>query len=148
MADMFDPEPCHYCGLPADCIDHVVPLVVVRALMELPDGTARLRARVLTVPACRQCNGIAGGSYFDTLAERAAYVKQRLRKKLASDLDCKDFTVDELDEFEPGLRGYVMNAMRRKIVAEQRLSWEPGQRSRASRRLSDVLADARRRFAA
>lgn len=138
-------SPCHYCGMLATCTDHVVPVVVVATLSALEDGDRRLKGRILTVPACHECNSLAAAHYFDTLAERVAYVKGRLRKRLRRDLECADFTLDELEEFSPALRGHVLEAMRRKEFARQRIAWEPGV-AEPGHTLSMVHTEARRRF--
>jgi hypothetical protein len=142
--ELYDSEPCYYCGLPASTIDHVVPIVIIKALLDLPDGLKRLKGRVLTVHACQQCNSIAGGRYFDTLSDRLDYVKKRLRQKLKKDLDCADHTDRDLMEMSEWLRDYCINGQERRRVALARLAHEP-KGSKQGRSVSQVIADARRR---
>ena len=82
MGEYDGPTPCYYCGLPATCIDHVVPLSLINSLEDADLLEIMLnRRRRLTVDACHECNALLGGRYFPLLSERVAYVKKRLAKR-------------------------------------------------------------------
>ena len=71
-------ERCVYCGYFADVRDHVVPWSFHKA-----SGARRTFSDVETVPACRECNGIASDNVFDSLEAKREYVQG---KKVFNDL--------------------------------------------------------------
>jgi hypothetical protein len=119
-------RPCYYCGLPAETQDHVIPKSLIEQYrLSDPVSVHALFAhgRTRVVPACTQCNSIAGARYHETLADRKAYVKQRLRSKYAKLLAMPDWTEEELAEVGPGLREYIHQGIETRKLIEQRLRW-------------------------
>ena len=79
-----DLTPCYYCGLPATSKDHAVPRALLRALADDPDALRHIMwNRRETVPCCRECNCLLGASVQNTLEERKAFLKERLRRRYA-----------------------------------------------------------------
>src|SRR4051812_16660893 len=68
---------CVYCGVRASTIDHFVPLSVVATLYSCLDV---IQGRVL-VPACSDCNSIAGNNMFRTIAAKRRFIQSRLIEK-------------------------------------------------------------------
>lgn len=114
---------CYYCGEPAESIDHVVPRAVLRTLRVLDDQEATdavlSRNRAMEVDCCGDCNSRLGSEYSQTLIERKALLKVRLRKKYVSLLGMPAWTDAELGRLSPELRGYVLNRwlLKERIMA-------------------------------
>ena len=67
---------CVYCGVRSTTKDHFAPVSVVSSLigLESPD-------RQYLIPACGECNCIAGSRMFVTVAAKRRYIQQRLSNK-------------------------------------------------------------------
>ena len=131
MSDWNDlPDPCYYCGLPADTIDHVVPQSILKAVHD--SGEEALysaiyeRGRRLTVPACRECNSLAGAKYHHTLAERLAYVQAGLRRRYQQTLSIPDWSDSELMQLSPMLRNRVISTIMARDLVRRRLGYHRG----------------------
>ena len=119
-------QPCYYCGMPATEIDHVVPQALLASIESIEDREFTnefLAHRRLTVPCCRECNARLSDSYQETLTERKAYVKQKLRMKYAKLLTMPDWTDAELAGLGPTLRLSVQHALAARRLVRQRLAW-------------------------
>jgi hypothetical protein len=68
---------CIYCSRLSDCEDHVLPVSVAKSLplFNWPMGI------LLIVPACKQCNSIAGARLFTRLSSKKLYIQAALRKR-------------------------------------------------------------------
>lgn len=64
---------CTYCGMPCATFDHFPPLKHAHAV-----GSGHI-----IVPACKECNDMAGDSFQETLEDRINYVKDKIYKKYA-----------------------------------------------------------------
>ena len=117
-------EPCYYCGLPGDQIEHVIPRVVLRSLNDFPELKARFtRGRKLIVPACRECNTLLGASLQKTLQERKAYLKERLRRRYKRLLAMPVWEEYELEEMGPHLRQNIEANIKKAELIRERLAW-------------------------
>ena len=105
---------CVYCGRRAATKDHLLPR---------PWSGDTQRSFVATVPACGTCNSILSDTLTVSITERRMLCHMRLRKKFAKVLRTKDFTPDELAEFEPSLREYICSEMDRKAEVRRMLAW-------------------------
>lgn len=116
---------CHYCGMPASSTDHVVPQSLLDSIKGEPELLRQLvsRRRTMTVPACLECNDLAGGTFQPTLAERTALVKSRLRKRYAAVLRTPDWSEAELKQLRPRLRKRVLTALETKLLIQERLAY-------------------------
>lgn len=117
-------EPCVYCGLPADSVDHVIPRAYVSQIRDtIAPLDKTLKAFGETVPACIQCNSILGASALFTMTERRSLVKERLRKKYKRLLAAPDWTHQELNDLDGTLRTHVIALQAAKDVVRARIRW-------------------------
>ena len=118
--------PCYYCGLPADSTDHVIPRAVIEQIETLgdPDVLAEMytRHRVRTVDACRECNSMLQSRYFSTLAERKAWMKDRLRTRYRRYLELPEWADTELMELSERLQMRVIASLEIKRIIQRRLA--------------------------
>lgn len=128
-------EVCFYCGVPADSVDHVIPRSLLRDLADDPQALASLTAsgRVLEVDACRECNSRLGNVYDDTLEDRRARLKKKLRSRYRRLLEMPDWTDSELGRLGPYLqRRVIVKAAERDWIrariAYQGAATRPGRR--------------------
>ena len=111
---------CYYCGLIADTVDHVTP----RHVLDRREALGRMALpRVLTVPACRECNSAIGARIFPTLADRKRFVKDWLRRRHAALLRVPDWTEAELADLGPQMERYVRTGVRHRDIVRSRLAW-------------------------
>jgi len=119
---------CYYCGAVAETIDHVVPQIVLQAAALSQDESVRQyfhkRHRIMTVPACTECNSLVGPKYFDTLAERRDYARERLRRRYRRYIETPSWEPSSLMDLDSPLRGYVLNALEIRRLVLLRLSWK------------------------
>lgn len=117
---------CFYCGQAADSIDHVVPKSLLRDLADDPQAKALLiaRGRILEVDCCRQCNSLLGSDYDQTLAERKARLRQRLRRRYARLLNMPDWTDSELGHMGRYLQQYILAHSAQRDWVRERLAYE------------------------
>lgn len=119
---------CYYCGELADSRDHFPPL----AAQHTP---ASVGVKHVLVPCCRECNNLLGASSQNTLAGRAQYLKERLRRRYAAELRFKEWAPDELAELGPSLRAEIEAAMRLRARAVLRIAYQPESQEGASQEL-------------
>lgn len=116
---MDDLQPCVYCGLPADSVDHIPPRHMRAQLPEI-----ELQSIIWhEVPACRECNSALGARPLLTLSERRDYAKGHISRKYKKYLALPDRTPAELEEYGPNLRGLILSNMAIKETAKARLRW-------------------------
>lgn len=109
-----DPESCVYCGNPAECLDHVLPLRYANWQPELTPAERRL---LILVPACWECNALAGSTPFQTFRAKRAYVHDRLLRRYRKLLDLPSWTEAEVNELSGNLREHVRGEQARRRVA-------------------------------
>lgn len=114
-------DPCYYCGLPASSVDHVVPRAFLSAISGVDLSVNR--HRILTVPACRECNSLLGASYQGTLEERKAHLKSILKTRYRKLLSSPPWSEAELEEIGPHLREEIERNMRNRDLIEARIRW-------------------------
>lgn len=118
-------EACVYCGFPADTLDHVIPRSLRSMLLDVGGWKDRWGRVRNTVPACRECNTIAGNKVFNTLCEKRDYIQGKLRQRYRSVPQTAKWTDEELQGLGPVLQQYVRNSMEVAAVIRSRLRW-PG----------------------
>ena len=116
-------EPCTYCGLPADSVDHVIPLALRDTLREVGGWRNKWGRISDTVPSCRECNSVAGAKVFDTIDEKRRYIHDRMRDRYASVLRMPQWTDEDKAELGPGLRQYVDASQELASLVRARLRW-------------------------
>lgn len=110
-------DPCTYCGIPADTMDHVPP--VSRAIEVKDEETFAL------VPACAECNSSLGDRLILALSERRAYIRDRLRKRYAKLLNRPRWDDDELAELSPELADEIRRGEWLQAWVRARVRWVP-----------------------
>ena len=109
---------CVYCGQRANSLDHFVPYSVAIVLMEfLPIGGKYL------LPACRECNSIAGDKVFYTVNEKRSYIQGRLKEKYSLIYDIPEWTESELEEMGYNLQTYIRSSLGSRQWIEDRIKW-------------------------
>lgn len=123
---MQEPELCYYCGQIANTVDHVIPKSTLIKLDSLEDSETTLSIlgrRKLTVPSCRECNCLLSDSIQESLTERKAYLKRKLRKRYARLLDMPRWEDEEVGELGCNLNQYIKMSINKKRLVRFRLEW-------------------------
>lgn len=100
---------CAYCGEPSAHVEHVVP--------------RRTNLPTYTVPACAECNLLAGGRLFGSFREKQDYIKTRLRKKYHRILNQPEWDTYELRSMGYNLRKKIQGEQMKREIALARLAW-------------------------
>lgn len=111
---------CVYCGAPATTEDHFVPLSVAAAMVEVgqfPNGA------LVIVPACMECNSLAGAKVFRSIGSKRRYIHERIEVKHWEALAMPEWNEQELAEIGATMREYVLAGLREKEYTLRRLSW-------------------------
>jgi len=111
----FEDGICVYCGVPQEVGDHSLPYSAKDAF----NPTCRW-----LVPACRECNALAGASVQHYLSERIVFVKERLQKRYARLLRTPSWSVDELAEMSPEFRDRILLIHHSKQFIRDRLAFD------------------------
>ena len=109
----YDTDDCVYCGNPAECLDHFLPVIYAYVAAQFKESGVTFPL----LPACNSCNLTASSSVQSTIRDRRQHVQKRLRKRFDSRLSAREWDADELAELAPSLRGYV----RRKIIERENM---------------------------
>lgn len=112
-------DPCTYCGVVSDTMDHVPPLVIAEMTREAELTLANLRK----VPACRECNSTLSGARILTIKERREAIKEKIRKKYRKFLSMPQWDDDELEEVSPEMAKYIMASLAIANHTRARLRW-------------------------
>lgn len=112
--------PCCYCGEPATSEDHVFPIA---ALTKLGFAMAnRIPLDILRiVPACLECNMLAGDTVFFTFEEKCLYVKDRIAHRYGPAVEAPTWDQEELAELGGRLHDYVADSQRIRETVFARL---------------------------
>ncbi len=108
---------CVYCGVQADSVDHVPPVLLKREVD---------KADRFCVPACQECNSTLGSKRLFTLLDRQVYIQLQYRRKYKTLLTMRDWTSAELSELGYTLRTYVELQLEKKAWVLSRLSYSCG----------------------
>jgi len=112
-------EPCAYCGLPADSIDHIPSQCMRAKLIALGE----YRGVWKEVPACRWCNSVLGRLALLTIDDRRQHIKASLRRKFKRLLKARIWSDEEIDEMGGGLRSYLRESKAKALEIRSRLAW-------------------------
>ena len=104
-------ERCVYCGERATCWDHFPPYAV-----------DQLRGWLL--PACGECNGIAGDRHPYDFVARAAYVNRALIHRYRRVLNSTPWSRAELRELGRGLGDTIEPLAHARTIARERVRWD------------------------
>jgi hypothetical protein len=103
-----DLEPCVYCGVAANTVDHVPPRSARTTIVSL--GLV-LKYPFVEVPACNECNVLLGARSLWTVTERRAYIKKALRSRYSDVLRIPDWTDSELAQVSASMRSFILNGL-------------------------------------
>lgn len=102
---------CAYCGEHGAEVEHVIP--------------RRAHLATFTVPACRECNGIASGKLFESFNEKQQHIRKGLRKKYDKVLRIPQWDAEEIADLGRAMQDMVKKWEAARLIMVQRLSWEP-----------------------
>lgn len=115
---------CVYCGCQAQEIDHVYPVSLIRNLDTTnPRVFRHLRHVLYMVPACSDCNRIAGNKPFLHIKEKRAWIQKEISRKYKKILRCRIWDEEELSEVKGNVRREIIKAMRNRLILEHRISY-------------------------
>lgn len=100
---------CVYCGMLATTQEHFPP--------------ASYSRRGLVLPACQECNSLAGTAYPTDFPARCEYVKDRIRKKNQKALRFPVWHEDDLDEMGKQFKREIGAWQERRRIAHSRIAW-------------------------
>ena len=118
--EYYDFTPCTYCGLPATDREHVIPKTHAAVIAEM--GLVKPQ-HFLVVPACKECNILAGRHVFPTITEKHAYLHRILRKRYQKYLDIPVWTEEKFREMSKGLIGMIRRRIAIQAITKRRLLW-------------------------
>lgn len=102
---------CVYCGQVATCEDHFPPACALK--------------RGLLLPACHECNALAGTEWAFNFSARAAFVKGKIEDRYGAELRIPNWTKQELKQTKGGLRKYIKDGCTVRDETLARLKWDP-----------------------
>jgi 5-methylcytosine-specific restriction endonuclease McrA len=114
-----DDDICVYCGVPADTLDHFVPLSILPMVGEVYGRIGRQ----FLVPACKECNCTAGSKVFKTVGAKRRYIQSRLRAKNRSLLSTPYWSEAEVAALGYNLAIKISQSAIHKTWIEARLRW-------------------------
>ena len=100
---------CLYCGLNANSLDHFPP--------------RSMTVRGFLLPACRECNCLAGTEYGLDLRKRINMVKEKIARKYKKILEMPVWSSDDLDELEGNIKRKVIKCQKDRRIASSRIAW-------------------------
>lgn len=100
----YEYTPCVYCGEPFDDEEHVFPINELSSLEMLEDDE---RDMLIIVPACRECNGIAGAIRDHSFEDRRDRVKSILRNRYRQYVERPDWDDEEMTDFGEAVGGHI-----------------------------------------
>lgn len=75
------------------------------------------------VPACRDCNKLAGSKLFFSIPDKASYLYKRYRLRFRKVLSIPYWSPQELSELDRNLRESIESSIFAKVVVQQRLKY-------------------------
>jgi hypothetical protein len=111
--------PCCYCGDPATHDEHVFPVSALDKLLSV--GGCEILLDVLRiVPACADCNLLAGDKVFYAFEDKCRFIKGRLLARYRKALAAPHWTPEEIAHLEGRLHTWIAaTEMVREIVLEK-----------------------------
>ncbi len=105
---------CIYCGMSANTQDHVIPLSILANLTDI------IEIQSYKVPACNECNTLAGAKYFNSFNEKKEFIRHQLEFKYQKILKIPHWTDDELQEMgseaQRDIKAYLI---KKEIILER-----------------------------
>lgn len=117
-------DKCVYCGDTAHELDHVFPVSKSSQLdLSRPNVRRELGQGLSIVPACTECNRIAGNRPFTLISEKRRYIQNRLKEKHKKLLHGVVWDLDELEDMGPNMKRYILESMGLRWTLVQRVMW-------------------------
>lgn len=105
-------DQCVYCGQPATTDEHYPPIAATGAT---GDG--------LILPACSECNTLAGANFPYDFDRRVEYVKGKIKNKYRHALRSITWSEEELSELSPKLEKEFRAWSKLSEKTKERLAW-------------------------
>lgn len=106
---------CTYCGGNPECREHVIPVSYMSIFRSYDPEKNWI------VPACNECNSLAGASVVFSIPEKAKLVLGKFKKRYSKFINQPEWTQEELNEVSYSIREMVWGAMVAKRVAIEKL---------------------------
>lgn len=106
---------CVYCGDPATCLDHFVP--ISKVYHENSDYGLFL------LPACTECNCMASAGLFETVADKQRDIKGKIKHQYRRLLKMPNWTEQEIGEMGCVMQLKIRADLTKKEWIKSRLSW-------------------------
>jgi|CXWL01.1.fsa_nt_gi hypothetical protein len=100
---------CTYCGEASAEVEHVIP-----KHLDLPTWT---------VPACVECNSLAGGTFFGSFFDKRDGIRELLRKKYAQVLKHPAWHEGDVASMGPTMQKAIRAYTAARRVIDERLCW-------------------------
>lgn len=110
---------CVYCGAEATSRDHFTPISFTSRLL----GIITSDLHSVLLPACLECNLIAGSRVFRTVNAKRQYIQQRLMSKYKHLLKIPQWYVEELEGMSPSMKEYIRVGIVQSNILKRRLKW-------------------------
>lgn len=111
-------EYCLYCGEPAVCQDHVIPVKSYFLKRNNKAGSAPVK-----VKSCFECNTALGAKWVDSILERIELAQNAIFKKNRKILLIPAWEDCELEELRPTIRSKVESLEFARRKAKARIEW-------------------------
>jgi hypothetical protein len=111
---------CFYCGLPASTIDHVIPISYIEQILDIDGAIPR---PLYKVSACTECNCLSSSNVFNSIDDKKAFVKRRLKRRYAKYLNMPHWDQSEINKLGYNLKSNVLNANKIKEQTQKRLQY-------------------------
>jgi hypothetical protein len=144
-----DDHICAYCGLTATTLDHFTPVSVGAVFTAMG-----IKFKRYLIPACGECNCIAGAKLFKTIGQKRHYIKGRIKEKYKKFLACPNWAESELEELGWTLRTMIEQSLQVRAITRARLRSVPtvrrhsnlieGGKSTAARNASKLITRSKR----
>jgi hypothetical protein len=116
-----DPEYCTYCGVPANCLDHVIPVSSYKNIAaEQRRGGEDLGLRT---HSCQECNRFLGAKVFPTFYDRLIFSGERILKESKKFKRDASWTDEEIAELDDTLRSFVANRQLAMRQLDAQATW-------------------------
>lgn len=112
-------DPCTYCGVESDVMDHVPPIHLADRLCS--EEQAQIDFKKL--PACTECNVALGGRLLKTVSDRRRHVLRYLRQKYAKFVRMPEWTEEELGTLDPNMADDVRRHARHSRWVKSRIAY-------------------------
>lgn len=113
---------CVYCGEPANSKDHVLAISWSTAL-NLSALNGETNQAITLVPACIECNDLAGSTPTLTVKAKRALIHKKLRTKYKNLIEMPDWDQDEINQTHGRLKQSIIAALKKRQIIWNRVTW-------------------------